>query len=96
MSEGKGTGPSLAGVAQTCAKTAAELKGVGDALSALLKTVTILQNSTSTTHSQAESNLKSIQENAEEIQVIKGRTNLLQEKQAPTLEASHYLHSTHG
>ena len=81
MSEGKGTGPSLAGVAQTCAKTAAELKGVGDALSALLKTVTILQNSTSTTHSQAESNLKSIQENAEEIQAIKGRTNLLQEKQ---------------
>ena len=78
---GGNTGPSLAGVAQTCAQTSSDLKGLGAALNELMKTVTSLQESASATHSQAEINLKSIQANAEAIQDIKSTTSFIQERQ---------------
>ena len=87
MSEGSknkpvsNTGPSLAGVAQTCAQTSSDLKGLGAALNELTKTVSALQESASATHSQAVTNLKTIQANAEAIQDIKGTTSLIQERQ---------------
>ena len=74
-------GRSLVGVAQECEKTAADLKSVSDALSSLLKTVTVLQNSASETHSRAENNLKSIQANTEDIAATKGTVSVLQENQ---------------
>ena len=71
-------GRSLVGVAQECEKTAADLKSVSDALSSLLKTVTVLQNSASETHSRAENNLKSIQANTEDIAATKGTVSVIE------------------
>ena len=83
MAEGKkpSTGQSLAEVAKNCEKTALDLKSVSETLGTLLKTVTVLQNSTAATHARAESNLKSIQANTEEISATKSTVSLLQVRQ---------------
>ena len=75
------TGETMTEVAQRAKENAAGLEAVGKSLSELLKNVTMIQNSAASTHALAEKNLKSIQENSEDIKSIKEKTSLLQERQ---------------
>ena len=75
------TGETMTEVAQRAKENAAGLEAVGKSLSELLKNVTMIQNSAASTHALAEKNLKSIQENSEDIESIKEKTGLLQERQ---------------